>query len=290
MNWHQIEIKKFIKETLNTSAFAVIFLISLSTWHFALGQVFEWQSITPISEPSIFQRLLYSALTFATLGAILYELGFYKFLYQIIGDWQAYKEAKKIIWLLLMGLMFFIIVPFTVSVLNHIISFGYNILNFFIYIFPPFGIAVILATGYFFFKRTALYQKLSSEDLDVMPSIEDITREGLFRTPQRIKECAVKGIDINKCERDILAKNYNIQKYVYQACKQIQTFGISYQKYLTEIGNLDKKGHELTDAEEMVVRQYEKEANLMLRSACELYLESWYFARESRKEEAIRAY
>ncbi len=245
MKWHQLEIKKFIKETLNTSAFAILFLISLSTWHFALGQAFEWQAITPISEPSIFQRLLYSALTFATLGAILYELGFYKFLYQIIGDWQSYKEAKRIIWLLLMGLMFFIIVPFTVSVLNHIISFGYNILNFAIYIFPPLGIAAILAIGYFYFKRTALYQKLRSEDLDVMPSIEDITREGLFRTPQRIKECAVKGIDINKCERDILSKNNNIQKYVYQACKQIQIFGIAYQKFLKEIGSLSKKGHEL---------------------------------------------
>ncbi len=153
MNWHQIEIKKFIKETLNTSAFAVIFLISLSTWHFALGQVFEWQSITPISEPSIFQRLLYSALTFATLGAILYELGFYKFLYQVIGDWQAYKEAKKIIWLLLMGLMFFIIVPVTVGVLNYIISFGYNIFNLLVFLFPPFGLAFVVSIGYFVFKR-----------------------------------------------------------------------------------------------------------------------------------------
>lgn len=290
MKWYNKQINKLFNETINTTAFALVFLFSLSVWHFILGQGYEWQTIAPISEPSIFQRALYSALTFVTLGAALYELGFYKFLYQVIGDWQAYKEAKKIIWLLLMGLMFFIIVPITVSILNHIISFGYNIFNFVIYIFPPLGIAAILAIAYFYFKRTALYQRLHSEYSDKMPSLDDIIREALFRTPQRIKECAVTGIDINKCERDILSKNNNIQKYVSQACKQIQTFGISYEKYLKEIGNLNKKGHELTDSEEMVVRSFEKEANLMLRSAVELYIESWNFARESQKEEAIRAH
>jgi len=290
VKWYQKEIKKFFKETFNTTVFALLFLFSVSVWHFFLGQGYQWQTITPVPEPSMFNRLLYSALTFVTLGALLYKLKFYQVLYYISGDRRSFQEAKKIVWVVLVGLMFFIIIPTTVNMVNHILSFGYNILNFIFYLFPPFGGAVILAIGLFYFRRSALYQKLSGEDLDKMPSIEDITLEAFFRTPQRIKECAASGIDINKCERDILSKNNNIQKYVYQACKQIQTFGISYQKFLKEIGNLNKKGHELTDSEEMVVRSFEKEANLMLRSAVELYIESWNFARESKKEEAIRAY
>ncbi len=123
-----------------------------------------------------------------------------------------------------------------------------------------------------------------------MPSLKDLTRISLLTTPQQIKECAAQEIDINKCERDILSKDNNIRKYIYQSCKQIQGFGIGYEKFQKEIGTLDKKGHELTDSEEMVVRQYEKEANLMLRSAIELYIESWNFAREVDKEDAVRAY
>jgi hypothetical protein len=123
-----------------------------------------------------------------------------------------------------------------------------------------------------------------------MPTLEELTRISLLATPQQIKECAAKEIDIKKCERDILLKDYNIRKYIYQACKQIQGFGIGYEKFQKEIGALDKKGHELTDSEEMVVRQYEKEANLMLRSAVELYIESWNFARETNKEDAVRSY
>lgn len=288
MKWYQKEIRKAFNEAINTVAFALLFLFSLSLWHFGLGQSYEWQTVTLISEPSIFQRAIYSALTFVTLGAILYRLGFYRLLYQIIGDWQSYKEAKRLVWLLLMGLMFFIIVPITVNVLNHIISFGYNIFNLLIFLFPPLGFAVIGSIAYFYFRKTDFYQRHFYKHR--MPSLEDITREAFFRTSQQIKECAIKSVDINKCESDYLSKNHNIEKYIYQACKQIQGFGIAYQKCLKEVGKLDKKGTELTDPEEMVVRSFEREANLMLRSAIELYIESWNFAREQDKEKSIRTY
>jgi hypothetical protein len=54
-------------------------------------------------------------------------------------------------------------------------------------------------------------KKKNNKDPDKTSNLEDITREVLFRIPQRIKECAVKGVDIDRCERDILSKNNNIQ-------------------------------------------------------------------------------
>ena len=101
MKWYKREIKKFVNETVNTTVFALVFLFSLSLWHFALGQEYQWQAITPVPEPSVFSRLLYSALTFVTLGALLYKLKFYQMLYQISGDWRAFQDAKKIVWIVL---------------------------------------------------------------------------------------------------------------------------------------------------------------------------------------------
>jgi hypothetical protein len=153
MKWHKREVKKFVNETFNTTVFSLIFLFSLSIWHFFLGQDYQWQSITPVPEPSIFSRLLYSALTFVTLGALLYKLKFYQVLYHISGDWRSFQEAKKIVWVVLVGLMFFIIVPTTVNIMNHILSFGYNILNLIFYLCPPLGGAMVLAVAYKYIKN-----------------------------------------------------------------------------------------------------------------------------------------
>jgi len=148
MRWYKREINKFISETVNSTVFALVFLSSLSLWYFALGQEYQWQAITPVPEPSIFNRMLYSALTFVTLGALLYKLKFYQFLYQISGSWRAFQDAKKIVWIVLIGLMFFIIVPTTVNIMNHVLSFGYNVLNLIFYLCPPLGVAVILTIAY----------------------------------------------------------------------------------------------------------------------------------------------
>ncbi len=145
MKWHRQEISKFLSETMNTTVFASLSLLAVSVWHFMLGQDYQWQSITLISEPSIFERVVYSALTFVTLGAFLYKIKFYQVLYAVNGDWQSFKDAKKIVWIILMGLMYFIIVPTTVSIINHVLSFGYNLLNFVVYLFPPFGVAALIA-------------------------------------------------------------------------------------------------------------------------------------------------
>ncbi len=108
---------------------------------------------TAVPEPSIFSRLLYSALTFVTLGALLYRLKFYQMLYRISGDWRSFQEAKKIVWIALVGLMFFIIVPTTVNLMNHVLSFGYNVLNLLFYLCPPLAGAVILTIIYKYVKK-----------------------------------------------------------------------------------------------------------------------------------------
>ena len=106
------------------------------------------KGISPISEPSLFNRVLYSALVFVTFGAFLYWVKFYQFLYHIIvkglGDRQLYRSIKGLIWGSLVLVMYFWVVPKVVAVLNIIISFFYNILNLILYLFPPLGISLIV--------------------------------------------------------------------------------------------------------------------------------------------------
>ena len=118
-----------------------------------MGKTFTWTDISPIDSPSIFVRIFYSALTFVTLGRLLYLAGFYKALYRILGDWRSFKEAKAIIWVLLMAAMFFVIVPLVVDILNGILSIGYNLLALTLYAFPPVGVSMILFAFYFYFKK-----------------------------------------------------------------------------------------------------------------------------------------
>lgn len=156
--WYWREISKNFKKSFLSVSLYILFLALLAAWKFLIGQDFVWQSISPMPEPNIFIRILYSAITFISLGAILYSLGFYKALHnvcvKILGDWQLYKGIKKIVWIFLMALMFFYIVPFIVFILNSIISFFFNILIFILYLFPPFGFAVLI-----YFTSLMIYNK-----------------------------------------------------------------------------------------------------------------------------------
>ncbi len=153
MTWYRKTLEKYRKEILTGAVFSIVCSISLLLWIFALGKTFTWTDISPIEQPSIFVRIFYSALTFVTLGAFLYRIGFYRALYRILGDWRSFKEAKGIIWVLLMGTMFFVIVPTVVNLLNGIISIGYNLFALILYAFPPVGVSVILFTLYFYFRK-----------------------------------------------------------------------------------------------------------------------------------------
>lgn len=153
MTWYQKTLKKYGKEILTGAAFSIVCALAFLLWIYGIGKTFTWTDISPIDPPSIFVRIFYSALTFVTLGAFLYKIKFYQGLYRVLGDWRSFKEAKAIIWVLLMGTMFFVIVPLVVDILNGILSIGYNLIALVLYAFPPVGASVILFAFYFYFKK-----------------------------------------------------------------------------------------------------------------------------------------
>ncbi len=110
-----------------------------------------------------------------------------------------------------------------------------------------------------------------------------------FMFPQKLKKCASQGADIKEWRRDYLSKQKNIQKYIFDACEQIQTFGVTYQKYKRELKRYSSSELQ-SDIGNVISRSFEKEARLILRRAMELFIESWNFNKVSNKEESIRYY
>jgi hypothetical protein len=163
--WYWKEILKNFKKSFSSVSIYILFLALLSVWKFLIGQDFFWESISPIPEPNIFIRVLYSAITFVSLGSVLYRLCFYKWLHNVcvkcLGNWQLYKGIKKIIWIALMFVMFVYVVPFIVLVLNSVISFFFNIFKLILYLFPPFGFAVFV---YFIFIVVNNEKRLQIEE------------------------------------------------------------------------------------------------------------------------------
>lgn len=110
-----------------------------------------------------------------------------------------------------------------------------------------------------------------------------------FEFPQKLKKCALQDADLKEWKRDYLSKQKNIQKYIFNACEQIQTFGVAYQKYQRELNRYspqELKG----DIGNVVSRSFEREARLTLRRAMELFIESWNFNKTSNKEESLKDY
>jgi hypothetical protein len=142
--WQSKVIKENIKNILSSGILYLFTLVTVSIWDMYHGKGFEWVWLEIIDQPSLFVRLFYSAITFVTLGALLYAVNFYKLLWHIIGDWKEYKKAKSAIWGLLMVFMYFYGVPKIIDFLNFIISIFYNIFNFILYISPFFAISLLL--------------------------------------------------------------------------------------------------------------------------------------------------
>jgi hypothetical protein len=155
--WHKRILKEKKKELVSSAILAVVFALATLLWHYFTGKGFAWESISPIEEPGLLPRIFYSALVYATLGAAIYATGFYKFLYSLYrgtrGGWKAYKKTKERIWVVLILIMFFVIIPTVVYILNAVISFFYNVLNLILFIFPPLGITAILFGGYKLLKK-----------------------------------------------------------------------------------------------------------------------------------------
>jgi hypothetical protein len=156
-NWHKKVLLKNAKEIVSSATTYVILALVLLLWHFALGIKFQWQTIIPLSEPSIFIRVFYSAFTFCTVGLLLYVIRFYKVLHDIVvkafGMWELYNLIKAVLWLFLMYISYAYLVPWLFNVLNASASVLFNVANLVLYALPPVGIALILSILYFLSKK-----------------------------------------------------------------------------------------------------------------------------------------
>lgn len=147
MRWHKKVITKNKTEIIYSALSGIVFALAVLLWYFIFGKSFVWTEIEPLSAPSLLNRLFYSALVFVTIGALLYEIKIYRFLYNIfvrgLGSRELYNFIKAIIWLLLIVGVYFIVGKIVVF-LNMLISFLYNILALLLYVTPPLGVTLII--------------------------------------------------------------------------------------------------------------------------------------------------
>lgn len=163
MTWQENVLKRHAKKIIVSAAFIFVLALATAFWHYFTGQSFEWQSISPIEQPGLLPRLFYSALVFVVPGAFLYhKLKFWKFLYAPYrgGGRRAYREYEKLkaaIWGLLILLMYFVIVPFVVDILNAVISFFFNLYILLLYSLPSLAMSLVVCVvgwiGYRKFSR-----------------------------------------------------------------------------------------------------------------------------------------
>lgn len=139
-----------------SGALVVLFSSFVSAQIFIFNHAFRWVKITPISDIP-WDRALFSALTYVSLGAILYYLLFYKLLsfifYRVLGDYKAYLQAKRVVWLALMLINYYYVTPFVISVLNKILSFCYNIITLILFVSPSLGGAALCLIGYLLVRK-----------------------------------------------------------------------------------------------------------------------------------------
>ena len=151
-DWYKKALLKNAKEIVSSATTYIILTFVLLLWHFALGIKFEWQSVSPLSAPSVFVRVFYSAFTFCTIGLFLYVIKFYKVLHDIVvkafGMWELYNFIKAVLWAFLMYISYTYLVPWLFNFLNASMSILFNIANLVLYALPPVGIALILSIAY----------------------------------------------------------------------------------------------------------------------------------------------
>lgn len=153
-SWYKRVLSEYSRSTVVSVSATLAVLMVLSVTQFLNGRVFEWESIAPIDQPDIFVRFLYSALTFVSIGAGLYKLRFYQILSWVFGsDRRGYKEMKGIIWAGLILLMYFIVVPAVVEVMNAVVSFLYNFVLLSLYISPVLFATFCMVTALVIYRR-----------------------------------------------------------------------------------------------------------------------------------------
>lgn len=150
MVWYKKIPSKYKKAVI----FLCIFLLTILVWHFGLGKNFEWKSFAPLSIPSLNNQTLYSIIAYWTAGALLYETGFYLFLYilfvRILQSRRLYRAVKKDIWKIIIFITYSLL-SFIVNALNIIISIISNLFYLLVYLLPSIGISLLLFFPYLLF-------------------------------------------------------------------------------------------------------------------------------------------
>lgn len=145
MNWSQKILKRYLKEAWILSLFSITFVLIIIIANQFFGWSFEWKEIDIIDQPAPLIRIFYSALAYISIGAISYHIGFYYWLYQIfwgfLWNYRLYKDIKKLIWTWNILIMYFIIVPWVINMLNFTISLFLNSYQIFIQSLPLLGIS-----------------------------------------------------------------------------------------------------------------------------------------------------
>lgn len=134
--WYSKVLSSTCRKELVVGGLIFITLTVLSVVQLTNGEPFAWRQIEPFSTPDFWHRIFWGALTFVTLGAVLYKIYFYKLLSMIFGsDRSGYRQIKRIIWL---GLMYvnYQIFPVVIDIANSIASIVFNGLVFAVYISP----------------------------------------------------------------------------------------------------------------------------------------------------------
>jgi len=73
--------------------------------------------------------------------------------YGVLGSYQLYVSIKKIIWVSLLALMCFVIVPFVIFLVNFIVSALYNLLAFLPFLFPGLVLCILVTAGLVFYIK-----------------------------------------------------------------------------------------------------------------------------------------
>lgn len=147
VSWHSKIIADYSRKSVVSLILTLTILFVMAVVQLMHGEAFEWKNIAPLDTPDIWVRFLYSALTFVTIGALLYYVRFYQLLSMLFGsNRRGYRDTKKLIWTGLILLMFFVVIPAGVDAMNAIISFLYNILILLVYI-SPFGFVLVVGVA-----------------------------------------------------------------------------------------------------------------------------------------------
>lgn len=148
MSWYKNTLQKYRKEITQSAvaSFVLSLVFLFYTWH--LGNIFVWQPISLIEQPSIFARVFYSSLVFIGPGRYLYhKLKFYKILHDVVvkgfGMWGLYNLIKTAVW----AIMFYatyLVVGIVIEMFNTLASILVNIFNLVLYLSPTLGLFVFL--------------------------------------------------------------------------------------------------------------------------------------------------